>query len=215
MGTSKFLEARKRMVTGDLIRRGITDPGVLDAFMKVPRERFMTPGLPPEIVYGDHPYPLGFGQTISQPYIVALMVQALGCHPGATVLEIGTGSGYQTAILASMGFDVITLEVVHELAVKARRTILELFPDADVRFIEADGHGGWEPAAPYSGIIVSAAPDSVPRDLEEQLSGENGRMVIPLGGTWQELVLIERRGFEFIVNSLMPVRFVPLVKPGR
>ena len=206
---------RRRMVDHDLRGQGISDPLVLDAFMKVPRENFIPGGTSLREVYGNHPYPIGHGQTVSQPFIVAYMLEMLGCAPGDRVLEVGSGSGYQTAIMAAMGLRVIAVEVVRELAVRSRAAVLELFPDADVSFIVADGYGGWAPAAPYDGIIVSAAPVAVPHELESQLSPDGGRLVIPAGEWSQNLMLIVREGDELTVRRSLPVRFVPLVKPRR
>jgi protein-L-isoaspartate(D-aspartate) O-methyltransferase len=207
------LDLRKRMVLYDIGRQGVTDENVLDAFLRVPRERFMPPGLALREVYGDHPYPIGFGQTISQPFIVAYMIQMLGCGNGDRVLEIGTGSGYQTAILAAMGIEVISIELIPQLAARARKAVMDLLPEANVRFIVADGYHGWEPGSPFQGIIVSAAPREVPRRLEMQLSPDGGRMVIPAGSWSQQLMLIIRDDDELSVRNSLPVRFVPLVRP--
>lgn len=207
---------RRRMVEHDLAGRGITDPRVLDAFMRVPRESFMPPGIPLREVYGDHPFPIGCGQTISQPFIVAYMLQMLDCGEGDLVLEVGTGSGYQTALLAAMGIDVVTVEVLCELALSARKAVRQTVPEAvresRVRFLVADGYHGWEPAAPYDGIVVSAAPARVPEDLEAQLSKEGGRLVIPAGEWSQSLMLILREGDRLTAGQSLPVRFVPLVR---
>ncbi|OPL18893.1 MAG: hypothetical protein AVO35_02880 [Candidatus Aegiribacteria sp. MLS_C] len=207
---------RERMVRLDLAGQGITDPLILNAFLRVPRENFMPSGIPLREVYGDHPFPIGCGQTISQPFIVAYMLQMLDCGEGDLVLEVGTGSGYQTALLAAMGIDVVTVEVICDLAVTAKRAVMNTLPEAvqesRVRFLVADGYSGWEPAAPYDGIVVSAAPARVPEELEEQLSSEGGRLVIPAGEWSQSLMLILREGDRLTVRESLPVRFVPLVR---
>ncbi len=209
---SRAEEFRARMVREDLEGQGITDPGVLDAFMRVPREAFVPEGTSLREAYGDHPYPIGYGQTVSQPFIVAYMIQMLECARGDNVLEVGTGSGYQTAILAAMGLKVVTVEVITQLAIRARKAVLEILPHADASFIASDGYDGWQPAAPYRGIIVSAAPISVPGELESQLSPRGGRLVIPAGEWSQNLLLIEREGDELTVRRSLPVRFVPMVR---
>lgn len=205
---------RMRMVRRDLAGAGITDGSILAAFMRIPREDFVPLGTRLTDAYGNYPYPIGFGQTVSQPYIVAFMIQMLECEPGNSILEIGTGSGYQTAILASMGMKVVTLELLPDLAVRAKKAVLAAVPEADVRFILADGYNGWSPAAPYDRIIVSAAPVSVPDGLEEQLSPEGGRLVIPAGDWHQRLISITRDGNDLVTKKSLSVRFVPLVKPG-
>jgi protein-L-isoaspartate(D-aspartate) O-methyltransferase len=204
-----------RMVREDLAAAGISDERVLDAFMRIPREEFVLPGTELANVYGDYPYPIGFGQTISQPFIVAFMIQMLEIEPGDRVLEIGTGSGYQTAILAAMGMKVITIELIPELAVGAKKAVDAIFPDADIKFIAADGYYGWTPASPYDAIIVSAAPVSIPDELESQLNPSGGRLVIPAGEWQQRLISVTRDGNDRIIKESLPVRFVPLVRPNR
>ncbi len=206
---------RMRMVHRDLADLGITDELVLNAFMKIPREDFVPSGTSLADAYGNHPYPIGFGQTVSQPYIVAFMLQMLECEPGNSILEIGTGSGYQTAILAYMGMKVVTLELIPDLAVNAKKVVLAVVPGADIRFIVADGYNGWAPAAPYDYIIVSAAPAHLPDGLEEQLNPSGGKLVIPLGDFFQRLISVTRNGDELVMKKSLPVRFVPLVQPGR
>ncbi len=206
---------RQRMVRSDLACAGITDNNILEAFSRVPREDFVPSGTKLADAYGNHPYPIGFGQTISQPFIVAFMIQMLECKPGSRILEIGTGSGYQTAILASLGMKTVTLELIPELAAGARQAVLAICPDAEIDFIVTDGYEGWPQAAPYDGIIVSAAPASIPDELEKQLSTEGGRLVIPAGGWHQKLIAVTRNGNNFVMKESLPVRFVPLVKPGR
>ncbi len=203
------------MVNRDLADVGIVDERILNAFMKIPREDFVPPRINLVNAYGNHPLPIGLGQTVSQPYIVAFMLQMLECEPGNSVLEIGTGSGYQTAILAAMGMKVVTIELLPDLAVNARKAVLAILPGADIRFIVADGYNGWTPAAPYDCIIVSAAPARMPDGLEDQLNPLGGRLVIPLGDWSQRLISITRNGDDLVMRESLPVRFVPLVKPRR
>ncbi len=194
-----------------LRRSGIRDERVLEAIARVPRERFVPPEWRDE-AYADHPLPIGEGQTISQPYIVALMTQALDLKPGEKVLEIGTGSGYQTAILAEMGADLYTVELRPSLLEAARRR-LEALGYRDIHYRLGDGHAGWPEFAPYDAILVTAAPDEIPPALIEQLA-PGGRMVIPVGPTpgYQTLWLIlnDRAGKVRRVD-LGGVAFVPLV----
>ncbi len=194
-----------------LRRSGIRDERVLEAIARVPRERFVPPEWRDE-AYADHPLPIGEGQTISQPYIVALMTQALDLKPGEKVLEIGTGSGYQTAILAEMGADLYTVELRPSLLEAARRR-LEALGYRDIHYRLGDGHAGWPEFAPYDAILVTAAPDEIPPALIEQLA-PGGRMVIPVGPMpgYQTLWLIlkDRAGKVRRVD-LGGVAFVPLV----
>ena len=165
------------MVESQIEARGITDPNVLEAMRTVPRHRFVADDNKGD-AYGDHPLPIGYGQTISQPFIVAMMSEALDVGPGDKVLEIGTGSGYQAAVLAAMGCKVYTMEIIPELAVRAEATLNELGYDVTVGNI--DGYFGWSEHAPFDGIIVTAAPDHVPQPLIEQLKPA-AAMVIPVG----------------------------------
>jgi protein-L-isoaspartate(D-aspartate) O-methyltransferase len=211
MLTGRSIHLREKMVTAQLEARGIDDRTVLDAMRRVPRENFIPGRVPLETVYGDYPLSIGFGQTISQPYIVAFMVWRLGLCSGKKVLEIGTGSGYQTAILAEMGLDVVTVEVIPQLALAARRVILEHKPESKVRFIAADGYHGWQPGAPYDGIIVSASPPELPGGLIEQLT-DSGCIIMPVGGFSQQLVKVTRGNDNCpVIRALLGVRFVPLV----
>ncbi len=204
-----------RMVNRDLADVGITDERVLNAFLKIPREDFVPSGINLANAYGNHPLPIGFGQTVSQPFIVAFMLQMLECKPGNSILEIGTGSGYQTAILAAMGMKVVTIELLPDLALNAKKAVLANVSGADISFIVADGYNGWTPAAPYDRIIVSAAPARMPDGLEEQLNPLGGMLVIPLGDWSQRLISITRSGDDLLMRESLPVRFVPLVKPKK
>lgn len=202
------------MVETQIRPRGIVDPAVLRAMVKVPRHLFV----PPEhrsAAYGDHPLPIGYGQTISQPYIVALMTQMLQLRPGDRVLEIGTGCGYQTAVLAEIVAEVYSIEIIPELAAEAARRLAEL-GYGRVHLRQGDGYEGWPEHAPYQGIIVTAAAPEVPPALVEQLS-DGGRLVIPvgvyLGG--QDLWLIEKRGPQLQRFNYGGVLFVPLVRRPR
>jgi len=190
--------------------RGVKDPQVLDAMRHVPRHRFV-PEAAQNRAYGDYPLAIGHGQTISQPYIVAMMTEALELDPGDKVLEVGTGSGYQTAILVEMGMDVYTVEVVAELQEEAKETLAALGYE-NVHYRTGDGWQGWAEHAPYDGIIVTAAPSKIPAPLIEQLA-DGGHMVIPVGpkGRYQTLQKIIRDGEEIRKIDMGGVAFVPLV----
>src|SRR5437870_5647769 len=203
---------------GQLVRRlteqGLRDPRVLAAFARVPR-RFFVPEESQPYAQGDHPLEIGYGQTISQPYIVAAMTEALDLHGPERVLEVGTGSGYQTAILAELlplGSTLRTIEIVPELARRAEQTLRELGYD-NVQFRTGDGAKGWPEAAPYDAMLVAAAPEEVPAPLLEQLA-PGGRLVIPVGPDpeHQELQLWRRLPGSGLLERrvLMHVRFVPL-----
>jgi protein-L-isoaspartate(D-aspartate) O-methyltransferase len=202
--------ARARMVHHQIESRGIRDPELLRAFATVARHDFVELGSP----YADEALPLPAGQTISQPYIVALMTDA--ARPadgwqGARVLEIGTGSGYQAAILAELGAQVISVERHAELSESAARRLADAGYD-DVQLVVGDGTRGWPAGAPYDAIIVTAAGPSVPQPLLDQLSPEGGKLVMPVGSrVHQELTVMERRGEEFIRSGSDPVAFVPLI----
>jgi protein-L-isoaspartate(D-aspartate) O-methyltransferase len=202
------------MVDRTIRERDVTDPDVLKAMETVPRHLFVPADLVDQ-AYADSPLPIGYGQTISQPYIVALMTAAIDLEPGDTVLEIGTGSAYQAAVLAELVEQVYTIEIVGALAEQAESRLAELGYD-NVEVKHADGYFGWEEHAPFDAIIVTAAPDHVPLPLRAQLA-DGGRMVIPVGpvGGYQELWLIERDGDEFTSRSLGGVRFVPLTRETR
>jgi protein-L-isoaspartate(D-aspartate) O-methyltransferase len=205
-------EHRARMVQEQLVSRGIRDPRVLQAMERVERDRFVPPA---HLVnaYGDFPVPIGHDQTLSQPYIVALMTEALALEGHERVLDVGTGSGYQTAILAELAREVYTVEVLPELAALARQRLADL-GCANVHFRIGDGREGWPEEAPFDGILVAAAPLSVPPRLLDQLD-DSGRLVLPVGPSEeQELTLYTRDAREpsgFRVQRLGAVRFVPLI----
>jgi len=207
--TDTFAEVRAAMVTNQIEARGVKDAAVLAVMRKVPRHRFV----PAEYIsaaYEDHPLPIGYGQTISQPYIVALMTQSLRIKPGDKALEIGTGSGYQAAILAELGAETYTVEIIPELAHQAEARLRELGYDK-VQVLNADGYYGWQEHAPYDAIIVTCAPDHLPQPLVGQLR-DGGRLVIPIGpqGAFQTLWLFEKHGEELTSTNLGDVVFVPL-----
>jgi protein-L-isoaspartate(D-aspartate) O-methyltransferase len=202
--------ARERMVREQVEARGVTDARTLAALRKVERHLFVPPALA-ALAYADHPLPIGEGQTISQPYIVAVMTEAIGLRGGERVLEIGTGSGYQAAVLAEMGAQVYTVEIVPSLARTARATLARLgYRTVEVR--EGNGWAGWPENAPFDAIVVTAAPPTVPDALKSQLR-DGGRLVIPVGDDVQELRLLTRHGSSFEQRRLLLVRFVPLVAP--
>jgi protein-L-isoaspartate(D-aspartate) O-methyltransferase len=173
----------------------------------VPRHKFVPEHLV-DLAYADTPLPIGMGQTISQPYIVAFMTELLGPEKGQKVLEIGTGSGYQAAVLAETGAEVYTVEILEPLSLFARSVINGL-GYSNVHFKTGDGYAGWEEHAPYDGIIVTAAPEEIPEPLKAQLA-EGGRMVIPVGDDMQELLLLTKTKDGFDEERVAPVRFVPM-----
>jgi len=204
-----FAFERDRMVDEQLRGRDITDRRVLAAMRLVPRHRFVRPG-DLHLAYADCPLPIGRGQTISQPYIVALMTQLLETHPEDSVLEIGTGSGYQAAILAQLVHRVISVERIPELAAEARGLLARL-GIANVRLQEGDGTQGWLEEAPYAGIMVTAGAPRVPESLLEQLA-DGGRLVLPVGSRdSQMLERWTRAGEDFRRERIAPVAFVPLI----
>ena len=204
--------ARERMVRDQVEASGVTDARTLAALRKVQRHLFVPPAQA-ALAYADHPLPIGDGQTISQPYIVAVMTEAIRLRGGENVLEIGTGSGYQAAVLAEMDAKVYTVEIVPSLARKARATLARLgYRTIEVR--EGNGWAGWAEKAPFDAIVVTAAAPTVPEALKGQLR-EGGRLVIPVGDDVQELRLLTRRGSSFEERRLLPVRFVPLVAEPR
>lgn len=199
--------ARARMVAQDLLPRGITDTRVLRAMSTVPREEFVPAELRME-AYADRPLPIGPQATISQPYIVARMTELADVQPGDKVLEVGTGSGYQAAVLHSLGARVWTIELNPDLARGASRALRKTGHE-EVQVIVGDGYDGYPKHAPYDAIVVTAAPPEVPKALMEQLA-EGGLMVIPVGKDQQVLRLIRRRDGVLERRDITPVRFVPL-----
>lgn len=204
---------RARMVAEQIEARGIRDARVLAAMRAVPRHRFV-PDDHQDQAYGDFPLPIGFNQTISQPYIVAFMTEALRAGPDAKVLEIGTGSGYQAAVLGEVAGEVYTIEIVSPLAAQSAALLAEL-GYANVHVKDGDGYAGWPQHAPFDGIMVTAAPDHVPEPLVEQLA-VGGRLVIPVGVAEQDLrVLAKLPDGSLREEERIPVRFVPLTRrPG-
>lgn len=202
-----FKSARIAMVARQIEGRGVGDSRVLAAMRKVPRHRFVPENLANQ-AYDDNPLSIGWNQTISQPYIVGLMTELLDLQQGEKVLEIGTGSGYQAAVLAELTDSVFSIEIVPELAERAEKT-LAAEGCAGVRVLCGDGYRGWPDEAPFQGIIVTAAPEKVPQPLIDQLA-EGGRLVIPVGDLYQELILLRKENGKIIVKSVIPVRFVPM-----
>ncbi len=201
-------DARMGMVDDQIAARGVRDERVLAAFRRVPRHAFV-PESQRDDAYTDRPLPIGHGQTISQPYIVAAMTELLRLSPGDRVLEVGTGSGYQAAVLAELGAQVFSIEIVAALATQAQRTLSDLGFDR-VAVKVGDGFEGWPEHAPYDAIVVTAAPKAVPPPLLEQLK-PGGRMVIPVGGREQVLRVFERsEGGELNMRPIFGVRFVPM-----
>lgn len=208
----RFMAERLNMVETQIRARGVKDPRVLDAMRKVPRHEFV-PSSYERQAYGDHPLPIGHDQTISQPYIVAFMTEQAGVKPGDKVLEIGTGSGYQAAVLWEITTNVYTIEIVKPLYEQAMERLVQRgFPAENVRL--GDGYKGWPEHAPFDAIIVTAAPDKIPPPLIEQLK-PGGRMVIPVGSihTSQELQVVTKdKDGKVKTRDVLPVRFVPLTR---
>jgi len=206
-----YAQRRERMVAEQLAsgRHGmaIRDPLVLAAMRRVPRHAFVLPGFE-LLAYGDHPLPIAHEQTISQPFIVALMTELAAITPGERVLEIGTGSGYQAAVLAEITEHVYSIEILEPLARSAQETLQQLGYAVHVR--AGDGYLGWPDAAPFDAILVTAAAPRVPEPLVEQLADE-GRLVIPLGEQWQELYVFHNTAGGVVQEAVIPVRFVPMV----
>lgn len=198
---------RQTMVETQIATRGVTDPEVLKAMRTVPRQLFV-PERYQVAAYGDHPLPIAHNQTISQPYIVAAMTELLAVDSTSRVLEVGTGSGYQAAILAEIVDSVFTIEIVTPLAHRAD-TLLDSLGYDNILVRAGDGFAGWPEHAPFNGIIVTCAPSDVPRPLIEQL-GPGGRMVIPVGVITQELVVLTKDADSLVRESVFPVRFVPM-----
>jgi protein-L-isoaspartate(D-aspartate) O-methyltransferase len=200
---------REKMVEEQIIVRGVSDSLVIDAMLTVRRHLFV-----PKILFGsayrDHPLPIGRGQTISQPYIVALMTELLEVKKTHRVLEVGTGSGYQAAVLSLLADSVFTIEIIPELAASAKER-LEKLGYQNVVVKAGDGYKGWKEHAPFDGIIVTCAPDEIPPLLLEQLR-PGGKMVIPVGSYYQELLLMTKDSSGISEKSIIPVRFVPMIK---
>ena len=201
------VEHRQKMVEEQIVSRGVKDGKVLAAMRKVQRDMFVPPQYRSQ-AYDDGPLPIGEGQTISQPYIVALMTELLELKGGEKVLEIGTGSGYQAAVLAEIAGDVYSVEILEGLARRAD-TLLKDLGYKNIHVEARDGYRGWPEHAPFDGIIVTAAPDHVPEPLKEQLK-VGGKLVIPVGEFFQELVVIEKTEKGYVKRDVIPVRFVPM-----
>jgi len=200
---------REEMVVQQIELRGVTNIRVLDAMRKVPRHVFV-PEPYRTMAYEDTPLPIGEGQTISQPYIIAFMTEALELKPVDKVLEIGTGSGYQAAILAEICDSVFTIEIFGSLVQRAQKT-LDSLGYRNIHIRNGNGHAGWIEHAPFDAIIVTCAPSAVPQALKEQLA-ENGRMIIPVGQTsYQELHLLVKKNGKIKEHRVLPVRFVPMI----
>jgi protein-L-isoaspartate(D-aspartate) O-methyltransferase len=205
---SAIERAREAMVERQIVARGLKDPAVVAAMRKVPRHEFVPAALA-QRAYDDRPLPIGFDQTISQPYIVALMTALGALKPGARVLEIGTGSGYQAAVLAELGADVYTIEIVEPLGLRAAETLKRL-GYGRVKTKIGDGYAGWPEAAPFDAILVTAAPPRIPAPLKAQLA-PGGRLVVPVGDRDQDLVVLTRTPDGWDERRVAPVRFVPMV----
>ncbi|MBN1448018.1 MAG: protein-L-isoaspartate(D-aspartate) O-methyltransferase [Bacteroidetes bacterium] len=204
-------QARRLMVKRQLAARGVDHPGVLRAMRTVPRHRFVPEDMR-AMAYADQPLPIGHGQTISQPYIVAYMTQVIDPKKDDVVLEIGTGTGYQAAVLSPLVEHVYTVEIISELAERARKRLSTLgYRNVTVR--HGDGYHGWKEHGPYDAIVVTAASEHIPPPLVEQLK-EGGSMIIPVGSPFrtQYLMLVEKRNGEVRTRTLMPVRFVPFTR---
>ena len=206
-----FATRRGQMVDTQIAARGVKEARVVAAMRKVPRERFVPPELSAR-AYDDRPLPIGYGQTISQPYIVAYMTEVLGIAPQHRVLEIGTGSGYQAAVLGELARTVYTVEIVPELARRAVTTLTSLgYRNVQVR--EGDGFAGWPGQAPFDRIMVTAAPEEIPKPLLDQLA-PGGRLVIPVGaqGSTQWLTIVDKTAQGLTQRRTLPVLFVPLTR---
>jgi protein-L-isoaspartate(D-aspartate) O-methyltransferase len=208
-GEDQYALKRRQMVDQDIRGRGVKDPVVLDVMSKVPRHVFVDSWYSAR-AYEDHPLPIGEGQTISQPYVVALMTESLRLRKGDRVLEIGTGSGYQAAVLAGIVREVYSIEIRKPLAARAERTLSDLgYRNVKVRY--GDGYFGWEEQSPFDAIIITAAANHIPPPLIKQLK-EGGRLIVPLGSTvyFQTLTLVTKREGQLDVEQICPVAFVPM-----
>jgi protein-L-isoaspartate(D-aspartate) O-methyltransferase len=209
--SERYVLLRKKMVEDQILSRGVKDEAVLKAMLKVPRHEFV-PALKKRFAYKDYPLSIGEGQTISQPYIVAFMTEALRLESDHRVLEIGTGSGYQAAILAELVKEVYTVEIIEKLGTRARQTLERLgYRNVFVRI--GDGYGGWPEKAPFDAVIVTCASENIPKALVDQLK-ERGRMIIPVGraGSVQKLVRGTKVNGTLLRREVMEVVFVPMVK---
>jgi protein-L-isoaspartate(D-aspartate) O-methyltransferase len=211
---AEFREARRQMVENQIRRRGIRTPRVLAAMEKVPRHLFVPAALRDQ-AYADHPLPIGEGQTISQPYIVALMTDSLNLTGSERVLEIGTGSGYQAAVLAELAREVFTIEIEEALYRRATERLSGL-GYGNIRTRHGDGYAGWEAAAPFDCIMITAAVDHIPHPLIAQLR-DGGHLILPLGDPagYQNLALVTRAGEEIRIRQISGVRFVPMTGRAR
>ena len=207
----KYAGTRESMVKEQIKDRGITNQSTLNAMKKVPRHKFVPPNLL-DRAYDDGPLPIGYGQTISQPYIVAYMTEVIDPKPGQKILEIGTGSGYQAAVFAEIVDSVFTIEIVTELYKSSEKRLKEL-GYKNILCKNADGYYGWKKYAPFDAIIVTAAAEYIPPPLIEQLK-DGGKMIIPVGSPFlnQTLIFVEKNGEEITTTSLLPVRFVPFTR---
>jgi protein-L-isoaspartate(D-aspartate) O-methyltransferase len=209
-----YLRQRRAMVEQDIEGRGVKDRKVLDVMLKVPRHLYVDDSMRNR-AYEDHPLPIGEGQTISQPYVVALMTEALRLRPTDRVLEIGTGSGYQAAVLAEIVKEVYTIEIRKSLADKAEARLRGLgYKNIKVKY--ADGYFGWEEYAPFDAIIITASANHIPPPLIKQLKN-GGRLIVPLGSTvyYQMLTLVTKKGADLDVEQMAPVAFVPMTGEAR
>jgi len=209
--SESFVQQRRQLVD-QLKAEGITNQNVLDALLKVPRHKFV-PASSRHLAYGNHPLPIGHGQTISQPFIVAYMTEAAEIAANEKVLEIGTGSGYQAAVLAELAKQVYTIEIIPELAEGARAVLRELgYKNVEVK--TGNGYAGWPEHAPFDAIVVTAAPDQVPQALVDQLAVK-GKMVVPVGSGFQQMVIITKTESGVVERRTIPVAFVPMTgKPS-
>jgi len=207
LASGERADEREHMVRSQIEARGVADPRVLGAMRRVPRHRYV-PEHQAAFAYDDRPLQIGQDQTISQPYIVAFMSEALRLAGDEKVLEIGTGSGYQAAVLAELAREVYSIEIVPALAARAKEVLgREGYSNLHLR--TGDGYRGWPEAAPFDAIVLTAAPEHVPEPLVEQLA-DDGVLLLPLGGDLQELVLFEKHGGRLERRELLPVRFVPM-----
>lgn len=207
-----YSEKMERMINNQIIGRGINDPKVISAMRRVQRHLFVPENMK-AFAYDDEPLPIGHNQTISQPYIVAFMTEALDLQPDDKVLEIGTGSGYQAAVLAEIAKEVYTIEIIEPLAIESQNRLNSLgYKNIKVKC--GDGYKGWPEEALFDKIMVTAAPDEIPAELVNQLK-VGGKMIVPVGSFLQELYLITKTEKGFSKKSVLAVRFVPMVKGGK